>query len=125
MRKLILTGVVFAFALALASAAVAKAKTLYFNGSPTHDHDATIQFTVKGTMTKGKFSPTEVLDIHVFNQQFSCYSAAGKRATSGRLEGSVDDYGYPGHQAGARQEERLLLGLADRQDRRPDSPTSR
>ena len=96
MRKLILTGVVFALALALASAAVAKAKTLYFNGSPTHDHDATIQFTVKGTMTKGKFSPTEVLDIHVFNQEFSCYSAAGKRATSGRLEGSVDDYGYPG-----------------------------
>ena len=32
MRKLILTGVVFALALALASAAVAKAKTLYFNG---------------------------------------------------------------------------------------------
>jgi hypothetical protein len=94
-RKLILTGVVLAFALALASAAIAKTKTLYFEGSPTHDHDATIQFTVKGTMTKGKFSPTEVLDIHVFNQEFSCYSASGQRATSGRLEGSVDDYGYP------------------------------
>jgi hypothetical protein len=92
-RKLILTGVVFV--LALASAAVADAKTLYFDGSPTHDRDAAIQFTVKGTMTKGKFSPTQVSEIHVYNQKFTCYSASGQRATSGRLEGSLDDYGYP------------------------------
>jgi hypothetical protein len=87
------TGVVLASALALPAGA--EAKTLYFDGAPTHDRDATIQFTVKGTVTKGKFSPTQVSDIHVFNQMFTCYSQSGKRATSGRLEGSVEDYGYP------------------------------
>lgn len=93
MRKLIVTGVVMLFA--LASAAVAEAKTLYFNGAPNHDRDATIQFAVKGTMSKGKFAPAEISDIHVFDQKFTCYSATGKPAQSGRLEGSVDDYGYP------------------------------
>jgi hypothetical protein len=92
-RKLILTGVVVV--LALAFAAVADAKTLYFDGSPKHDKEATIQFTVKGTMAKGKFSPTQVSEIHVFNQKFTCYSTSGKPATRGRLEGSIDDYGYP------------------------------
>jgi hypothetical protein len=95
-RKLILTGIGITLVFAFALAAIADAKTLYFDGAPTHDKDATIQFTVKGSVKKGKFTPTEVLDVHVFNQRFTCYSATGAPATHGRLEGSVDDYGYPG-----------------------------
>ncbi len=93
MRKLILTGVTFVFVFALVASA--DAKTLYFDGAPKHDKDATIQFTVKGTVKKGTFSATEVSKVHVYNQLFACYTASGARATSGRLEGSVDDYGYP------------------------------
>jgi hypothetical protein len=93
-RKLILTGVTLAFGFALT--AVAEAKTFYFDGSPTHDNGATIQFTVKGVAQKGKFVPHQVSSVHVYNQLFTCYTAAGAPATSGRLEGSVDDYGYPG-----------------------------
>jgi hypothetical protein len=92
-RKLILTGVTLA--LAIASTTIADAKTFYFNGSPVHDKDATIQFTVNGVVQKGKFVPHQVSDVHVYNQLFTCYTAAGAPATSGRLEGSVDDYGYP------------------------------
>ena len=55
MRKLIVTGVVMLFA--LASAAVAEAKTLYFNGAPNHDRDATIQFAVKGDHEQGEVRP--------------------------------------------------------------------
>jgi hypothetical protein len=92
-RKLILTGITLA--LALASAAIADAKTLYFNGAPKHDTDATIQFTVNGTVKHGKFHATQVSHVHVYNQRFTCYTATGAPATSGRLEGSVEDYGYP------------------------------
>jgi hypothetical protein len=92
-RKLILTGMTLAFALALA--ATADAKTLYFNGAPKHDKDATIQFTVNGTLKKGKFSAAKVSEVHVYNQLFTCYTATGAPATHGRLQGSVDDYGYP------------------------------
>jgi hypothetical protein len=92
-RKLILTGMTLVFV--VASSAVADAKTLYFNGAPKHDKDATIQFTVKGTMKNGKFSPNQVSKVHVYNQRFTCYTATGAPATNGRLEGSVDDYGYP------------------------------
>lgn len=93
MRKLLLTGLTFVFV--FASAAMADAKTLYFNGAPKQDKDATIQFTVKGTVKKGKFSATQVSEIHVYNQRFTCYTASGARATSGRLQGSIEDYGYP------------------------------
>jgi hypothetical protein len=93
MRKLILTGMTLVFV--FASSAVADAKTLYFDGAPKHDKDATIQFTVKGTMKHGKFSPNQVSKVHVYNQRFTCYTAQGAPATNGRLEGSVDDYGYP------------------------------
>lgn len=95
MRRLVLIGMTVALALAFASAASAGAKTLYFDGTPKHDKDATIQFTVKGTVKKGKFSPTQVSNVHVYNQRFTCYTSTGARAMSGRLEGSVDDYGYP------------------------------
>jgi hypothetical protein len=93
MRKLVLTGMTLVFALTLT--AIADAKTLYFDGTPKHDRDATIQFTVKGTVAKGKFSATQVSDVHVYNQRFTCYTAKGAPATRGRLEGSVEDYGYP------------------------------
>ncbi len=94
--RLCLCAVAVAAALPLmAVAASAQAKTLYFDGAPSHDRDATIQFTVKGTMKKGRFTPTEVSKVHVYDQMFTCYTATGARATSGRLEGSVDDYGYP------------------------------
>jgi hypothetical protein len=93
MRKLILTGMTLVFG--LASAAIADAKTLYFDGAPTHDKDATIQFTVKGAVKKGKFTATQVSEIHVYNQRFTCFTTTGAPATRGRLEGSLDDYGYP------------------------------
>jgi hypothetical protein len=93
LRKFIFLGITLA--MALASATIADAKTLYFNGAPKHDTDATVQFTVKGTVKKGKFHATSVLHVHVYNQRFTCYAASGAPATSGRLEGSVDDYGYP------------------------------
>jgi hypothetical protein len=44
---------------------------------------------------KGKFSATQVSEADVYNQLFSCYTAQGARATNGRPQGSVDDYGYP------------------------------
>jgi hypothetical protein len=92
-RKLLLTGMTLVFV--FASAAIADAKTLYFNGAPKHDKDATIQFTVNGTVKKGKFSATQVSKVHVYNQLFTCYTSTGTPATHGRLEGSVEDYGYP------------------------------
>jgi hypothetical protein len=92
-RKLILSLMTFAFV--FVSAAIADAKTMYFDGAPQHDKDATIQFTVKGTVNKGKFSATQVSNVHVYNQRFTCYTASGAAATSGRLQGSLDDYGYP------------------------------
>lgn len=96
MRKLIVTGIGITLVFAFALTAIAGAKTLYFDGAPTHDKDATIQFTVKGSVKKGTFTATEVLDVHVYNQRFTCYSATGAPATRGRLQGSVDDYGYAG-----------------------------
>jgi hypothetical protein len=95
-RKLILTGIGITLLFAFALTTIADAKTLYFDGAPTHDKGATIQFTVKGNVKKGTFTATQVLDVHVYNQKFTCYSATGAPATHGRLEGSVDDYGYPG-----------------------------
>lgn len=93
MRKLVLSLMTLAFV--FASTASADAKTLYFDGAPQHDKDAAIQFTVKGTVKKGKFSATQVSNIHVYNQLYTCYTASGAPVTNGRLQGSLDDYGYP------------------------------
>jgi hypothetical protein len=49
---------------------------------------------VKGTVKHGKFSPTQVSEVHVYNQRFTCYTAKGAPATHGCFQGSVDDYGY-------------------------------
>jgi hypothetical protein len=93
MRKLTVTATVLA--LALASASSARAKTLYFDGAPVHDAAATVQFTVKGTLSRGVFHASEVSDVRVFKQEFTCYTTGGAPGTTGRLEGSVEDYGYP------------------------------
>lgn len=85
-------------AVALLMPAGAAATVLHFKGTAVSDSQTQVTFDVKGhtkTVKKGKkskksFVASTVSDVHVENQLFTCYDAAGNAATSGRFTSQYD-----------------------------------
>lgn len=79
-------------AVALVVPTAASATVLHFKGTADADSQTQVTFDVKGQMKKVKkgkktkkvFVASTVSNVHVENQLFTCYDAAGNAATSGR-----------------------------------------